>query len=425
MGNINLFDLYNKGFVKDGGHDINVPIKKANGEKYSGKTYAIPLKYLYYNEQNGRIGVTLSNYESTNGKLSPGHNEEYNMIVQNMLTNDDDKTKKDMEVLKRDIAMKGQDQPGYVLSDGRVIDGNRRFTARRLLDQDPAIIEQQYFEAVILDDLSVENIDDRKRIKSLELQIQFGRLDKVDYDPIDRAIDAYKTVSLNTIMTATEYSKFAGLKPNEVNNLLLEAELIVKFLEFSNTNPDNYALAKQLELDGPLRDLLPQYKKFKNTANTDQLLNSLFAKIIQVRSAKEDYKQEFRQIVKTVVGTKNEEKFIEEMEESTDTIVEALDNKEPIKNNVELFSRLHHDQEAVQAIAEVQKISNKHSEKSKNRQEQNMPAKLADKAITTIESIDKRIVQELPKAERQKLNESLGELRKQIDVLLSMEGEIC
>lgn len=55
------------------------------------------------------------------------------MIVQNMLTNDDDKTKKDMEVLKRDIAMKGQDEPGYVLSDGRVIDGNRRFTARRLL----------------------------------------------------------------------------------------------------------------------------------------------------------------------------------------------------------------------------------------------------------------------------------------------------
>lgn len=422
MGNINLFDLYNEGFVKDGGHDINVPIKKASGEKYSGKTYAIPLKYLYYNEQNGRIGVALSNYESANGKLSPGHNEEYNMIVQNMLTNDDDKTKKDMEVLKRDIAMKGQDQPGYVLSDGRVIDGNRRFTARRLLDQDPAIIEQQYFEAVILDDLSVENIDDRKRIKSLELQIQFGRLDKVDYDPIDRAIDAYKTVSVNTIMTATEYSKFAGLKPNEVSNLLLEAELIVKFLEFSNTNPDNYALAKQLELDGPLRDMLPQYKKFKNTANADQLLNSLFAKIIQVRSVKEDYKQEFRQIVKTVVGTKNEEKFIEEMEESTDTIVEALDNKEPIKNNVELFSRLHNNQEVVQAIAEVQKISNKHSEKFKNRQEQNMPAKLADKAITTIESIDKRIVQELPKAERQKLNESLGELRKQIDVLLSMEG---
>lgn len=83
---------------------------------------------------------------------------------------------------------------------------------------------------------------------------------------------------------------------------------------------------------------------------------------------------------------------------------------------------MNHDQEVVQAIAKVQKITNKHSEKSKNHQEQNMPARLADKAITTIESIDKRIVQELPKAERKKLNESLEELRKQIDVLLSMEG---
>ncbi|MED2184879.1 RNA polymerase subunit sigma-70 [Bacillus wiedmannii] len=422
MENINLFDLYNKRVVKEGGHEINVPIKKANGEKYSGKTYAIPLKYLYYNEQNGRIGVALSDYESANGKLHSGHNEEYNMIVQNILTNDDDKTKKEMKALKRDIAMKGQSEPGYVLSDGRVIDGNRRFTARRLLDQDPAITEQQYFEAVILDDLSVENIDDRKKIKSLELQIQFGKLDKVDYDPIDRAIDAYKTVSVNNIMTSIEYSESARLKSDEVNKLLLEAELIVKFLEFSNTNPDNYALAKQLELDGPLRDMLPQYKKFKNTENADQLLNSLFAKIIQVRIAKEDYKQEFRQIVKTVVSTKNEEKFIEEMEDATDIIVEALDNEEIIKNNVELFSILNQNQEVVQAIAEVQKISNKHSEKAKNRKVQNMPAKLVDKAITTIESIDKRIVPELPKAERQKLNESLEELREQIEVLLSMEG---
>lgn len=422
MENINLFDLYNKGVVKEGGHEINVPIKKANGEKYSGKTYAIPLKYLYYNEQNGRIGVALSDYESANGKLHSGHNEEYNMIVQNILTNDDDKTKKEMKALKRDIAMKGQSEPGYVLSDGRVIDGNRRFTARRLLDQDPVITEQQYFEAVILDDLFVENIDDRKKIKSLELQIQFGKLGKVDYDPVNRAIDAYKTVSVNTIMTATEYSKSAGLKPDEVGKLLHEAELTVKFLEFVNTNPDNYALAKQLDLNGPLRDMIPQYKKFKNTAKADQLLNSLFAKIIQVRSAKEDYKQEFRQIIKHVIGTKNEEKFIEEMEDSTDLIVEALDNKGPIKNNVELFTLLNHDQEVVQAIAEVQKISNKYSEKAKNRKEQNEPVKLADKAITAIESIDKRIVQELPKAERQKLNESLEELMKQIDVLLSMEG---
>lgn len=421
MENINLFDLYKKGFVKEGGHNVNVPIKKASGEKYDGRTYAIPLKYLYYNEQNGRIGVSLSDYESTNGQLIPGHNEEYNMVIQNMLAYADETTKKDMETLQRDIAIKGQDEPGYVLSDGRVIDGNRRFTAKRLLEQDPLITEQQYFEAVILDDLSVQNHDDQKKIKSLELQIQFGKLGKVDYNPIDRAIDAYKTIVKNNIMSVAEYTKFAGLTPNEVNKRILEAELIIKFLEFANTNPDNYALAKQLDLDGPLQDMIPQYKKIKDSDNLEQLLNSLFAKIIQMRSSKEDFKAEFRQIVKNVVGTKNEEKFIEEMEDATDTIVEALDKEDVIKNNVDLFSTLQSNQEAVQALAKVQTITSNHSEKAKNYKEQNKPVKLAEKALSSIEAIDKKIITGLPKSEMAKLQSSLEKLKSVIDDLLSEE----
>lgn len=423
MENINLFDLYKKGFVKEGGHNVNVPIKKASGEKYDGRTYAIPLKYLYYNEQNGRIGVSLSDYESTSGKLIPGHNEEYNMVIQNMLADDaDEMTRKEMDKLKRDIAIKGQDEPGYVLSDGRVIDGNRRFTARRLLEQDPSITEQQYFEAVILDDLSVQNHDDQKKIKSLELQIQFGKLGKVDYNPIDRAIDAYKTIVKNNIMSVAEYTKFAGLTSNEVNKRILEAELIIKFLEFANTKPDNYALAKQLDLDGPLQDMIPQYKKIKHSDNLDQLLNSLFAKIIQMRSSKEDFKAEFRQIVKNIVGTKNEEKFIEDMEDATDTIVEALDKEDVIKNNVDLFTTLQNNQDAVQALAKVQTISTNHSEKAKNYKEQNKPVKLVEKAISSIEAIDKRIVTELPKSEKAKLKSSFEKLKLKINDLLSEEG---
>lgn len=117
-----------------------------------------------------------------------------------------------MDILIKDIEKKGQADPGYVLSDGRLIDGNRRFTARRMLDQDPLVTEQQYFEAVILDDLSVNNQDDKKKIKSLELQIQFGKVDKVNYNPIDRAVDAYKTIVDNNIMTVIEYAEYAGIK---------------------------------------------------------------------------------------------------------------------------------------------------------------------------------------------------------------------
>ncbi len=423
MNNVNLLEICEKNFIKDGGHNVNVPIKKANGEKYDGKTYAIPLRYLYYNDLNGRIGVALSDYESTNGRLNPGHNEEYNMVIQEILAEEDNKTKKDMDDLKRDISIKGQDEPGYVLLDGRVIDGNRRFTARRLLEQDPLVSEQQYFEAVVLDDLSVENHDDLKKIKSLELQIQFGKLDKVDYDPIDRAIDAYKTIVVNNIMSASEYSKYANLKINEVNKRILEAELIVKFLDFINTTPDNYAIAKQLDLDGPLQDLIPQYKKMKNSDsdNLDQVLNTLFAKILQIRTSREDFKKEYRQIVKNVIGSKDEEKFIEVMEESTDTIIDIFDTDKKIKNNVDLFNYLSKCQEAKDAIGDIKSISKEHSEKAENVKQRNVPITLVKKAITSIETIERDIIHRLTEEDRVNLISKLKKLKDDIDNLLLEE----
>ena len=254
------------------------------------------------------------------------------------------------------------------------------------------------------------------------MQIQFGKLGKVDYNPIDRAIDAYKTIVKNNIMSVKDYSKFAGLKSNEVNKRILEAELIIKFLEFANTNPDNYALAKQLDLDGPLQDMIPQYKKIKDSDNLDQLLNSLFAKIIQIRSSKEDFKDEFRQIVKNVVGTKNEEKFIEEMEDATDTIVEALDKEDVIRIMWIYLPHYKIIRMPYRLWQKFKRISTNHSEKAKNYKEQNKPVKLAEKAISSIEAIDKRIVIGLPKSEKAKLKSSFEKLKLKIDNLLSEEG---
>ena len=418
---INLLELYKDNIIKDGGHKVNVPIRKANGKEYDGFTYSIPLKYLYYNDLNGRIGVALSEYESENEQLIPGHNEEYNMVIQGFLAEEDGKTKKEMEILKRDIGIKGQAEPGYVLSDGRVIDGNRRFTAKRLLEQDEEIMEQQYFEAVILDDLCVENQDDLKRIKSLELQIQFGKLGKVDYDPIDRAIDAYKTICVNNIMSAKEYSEYSNIKITEVNKRIYEAELIVKFLEFINTNKDNYAIAKQLDLDGPLQDLVPQYKNIKKSDNLDQILNTIFSKILQIRISKEDFKKEYRQIIKNVINSSQEEGFIEEIEDDTDVITDFFDSNKKIKNNIDLFKRLNENKQVQTAIANVKSISKKYSEKAENEKKKNTPIKLVEKAINSIESINRGIICSLTKEDKTKLINELKKLKSQVDNLILKE----
>ncbi|MDJ1112376.1 RNA polymerase subunit sigma-70 [Macrococcus sp. S115] len=422
MEDINLLDLIGKGIIKEGSHIVNVPIKKPNGTKYNGQTYMIPLDYLYYNNQNGRIGVALSQYESENGTLVPGHKEEYNNIVQKMLYPlDNEKVKKDMEILVRDIHKKGQQEVGYVLIDGRVIDGNRRFTAKRMLQQDLDITETQYFEAVILEDLNVNNHNDQKDIKSLELQIQFGKLGKEDYDPIDRAIDAYKTIKVNNIMTEKEYADFSDIKINEVRKRITVAELIIKFLRFTNSPTNNYSIAKELELDGPLQDLQPQYKKFKGTEEEEVLLNSLFSKIIQIRVDNENFQKEFRNIVKNVIGTGQQDSFIEDMEDTTDTIVDTFAEREEISNKIEIFERIGKDDNLKKALKEVKKVSYEHSETAINIKNKNKPEELINKALKSLESIDISSIKSLDLLQKEVLKEPLVKI---INKIKEIESEI-
>lgn len=417
---INLLELFKKGIIKKGAHLVNVPIKKANGQNYEGQTYMIPLEYLYYNNNNGRIGVSLSEYESIQGELEPGHSEDYNSIIQNMIINGDgDKTKKEMDILKRDMYLKGQQEVGYVLSDGRVIDGNRRFTAKRLLEQDDSIKEPQFYEAVILEDLSIENHLDQKLIKSLELQIQFGKLDKVDYDPIDRAIDAYKTIIVKKIMNAKDYSEYAGISLAIVNKRVLEAELIVKFLEFVNSHLDNYSLAKQLDLDGPLQDIVPQYKKIKGTERCDQILNSLFVKILQIRVSQEDFKGEFRYITQKVIGSNSEKAFINETEDLIDNILDSLDN-EKTHDNKDLFSKLNNTKN-IETLNEFKNISKQHVEVFKNTEDKIQPIINLNKAIGIIELIKVESVNKLSENERYDFNSKLKKLEKVIGELFIKE----
>ena len=54
-------------------------IRNQIDDKYD--VYAIPLKYLYYNDQNGRINTMYKKYSSIHGLLTPeAGDSEYNKI---------------------------------------------------------------------------------------------------------------------------------------------------------------------------------------------------------------------------------------------------------------------------------------------------------------------------------------------------------
>lgn len=133
--------------------------------------YQVRLDALFYNDQNDRIATWISRYESENGKesLSDLNVEIYNRIIENSITESNPEA---IQKTQKNIALVGQREPGVTLADGRIVDGNRRFTCLRRIQRDSAA--PVYFETVIMD---MDIRADRKQIKLLAEQ----KLEYVDF----------------------------------------------------------------------------------------------------------------------------------------------------------------------------------------------------------------------------------------------------
>ncbi|MFS1016602.1 ParB N-terminal domain-containing protein [Enterococcus casseliflavus] len=192
--------------------------------------YAIPLKYLYYNDQNGRINTAYKKYKAEFGMLEPEAGDtKYNEVFEKFIFDSNQQALKDTV---QSIKDKSQQEPGVVLPDGRVIDGNRRFTALRMLQREDNI--EKTFSAVVL---PLDAKVDEKKIKELELDLQLGREERVNYDPIDRIFDVYNTIIVEKLMTVEEYKKASGAgNTRGINRDIRLAELILKFLNIVLNN---------------------------------------------------------------------------------------------------------------------------------------------------------------------------------------------
>lgn len=94
--------------------------------------YRVRLDLLYYNDQNDRIATWITQYKSDpeNAAFDTLDREQYNKTIEGFIIASNPAA---MEKTKNNIALVNQREPGVVLADGRIIDGNRRFTCLRLL----------------------------------------------------------------------------------------------------------------------------------------------------------------------------------------------------------------------------------------------------------------------------------------------------
>ena len=142
---ISLIKLAQEGKIEKTGAKPKLPIKIDGVSSETLDVYRIPLEYLYYNDKNGRISTGISQYD---GELHPANdqvNPQYNDFIAKLIEQDNPGALKRTE---KSIQDSGQQVYGYVLDDGRIVDGNRRFTALRNINRTTG--RTVYFEAVVL-----------------------------------------------------------------------------------------------------------------------------------------------------------------------------------------------------------------------------------------------------------------------------------
>ena len=363
--------------------------------------YRIKLDQLYYNDQNDRISTWISQYRSQHGGRAPepADREAYNQIIEGFLVESNPDA---IRKTKANIKLVDQREPGVVLNDGRIIDGNRRFTCLRQLSAEDA--KFGWFEAVILD-RSIES--SAKQIKLLELSIQHGEEGKVDYDPIDRLVGVYHDILETGLLTPEEYARSTNESVADVKKRMELAELMLELLEFINA-PGQFHIARDLKLYYPLEELQKLLKKCRTEDEKEDLKNSVFVNIL-LRPAGDMTR--FIRGFKNIMGSEQQEDFLEEQQEIAAEVINILPAPQ------EMSSQVIRDQIRTREdlCGTLEQSMDKYLFRTRKTETRNRPILLAEKATGFLESIDVNILSRLGDSELQRLRRQLDLLEKAAD----------
>ncbi|WP_242142017.1 MULTISPECIES: ParB/RepB/Spo0J family partition protein [unclassified Bacillus cereus group] len=382
----------------------------------------IPLDLCHYNDQNGRISTYISEYISNGNTLNKSSLEDYNNVLEKFIYNSNPEA---LKATKNNIKLFKQKVAGVVLNDGRIIDGNRRFTALRQLKREGKDV---YFEAIILN--PDEGLEERD-IKRLELNLQHAEEKPVDYNPIDNLVDVYRDLIENKLFSELEYGENINKKPAEVELLMKKAELMVQFLNYINADK-KYYIARDLALDGPLQEmvrilegqlkgidvrtiLLEDHQDKSEQAEYLRIRNALFTAIFAKRKLNEseskgDMTRDIREIGKFIIKATNREEFLNQFEDTVEDVYEAFQNLDAVDvNSVKELGR-----DLADVRQKAQKIIEKHVEDTRLILAKAKPVDLLSKAFEDLKRIEVDQVKYMDPATEQEFLTVFEEVQKKL-----------
>jgi ParB-like chromosome segregation protein Spo0J len=370
--------------------------------------YKIRLDQLYYNDQNDRIATWISQYKAENGiiHMDTDDKEQYNRIIQGFITESNPEA---LKKTQNNIELIGQQEGGVVLTDGRIIDGNRRFTCLRNLEQKTG--KTQYFEAVILMHDIAHNA---KQIKMLELLLQHGVDKPVDYNPIDRLVGIYNDIVENKLLTVREYASSVNQTEADIKREVEKAKLMVEFLEFINA-PKQFYLARTMNLSESLKDLYSMLSKVKNDESREDLKNNVFAQLLMAPVG--DTNRYIRKIGKIASNSRLLDDYLAEQLDLTEKVCDALE-QHPITTDKVINEHIRTKKEIQSEFARSTEkwISKADGDASRNR-----PAQQVEKAYEMLDTIDTNIFKKMSDEQKDDIREKLDLVQRILD---STRGEL-
>lgn len=242
--------------------------KFIGGQNQDCPIYEVRVDKLHFNVQNGRIATFISRYQAEHPEGLPQDQTELDNLIADMVEADNPKH---LKTIMLDIKNKGQQQSAIILTNGVVIDGNRRFTCLRKLSAAENTLRM--LRCCVFPDTYDENA-----IKGLELEIQLGEDTKQEYDAISRLVDIDRWVNEGR-MTAEEYAKHANMKQSKMKNCLAQIDMLKDFLEFCEA-PGAFHIAQDLKLQGPIESLTNGLVKVKNKDKREEIKNAVFVNLM-------------------------------------------------------------------------------------------------------------------------------------------------
>ena len=395
-----------RGALKEGsllqmvGTDTVQPTSLTRKVTYAGKTviypvYKVRLDALYYNDQNDRIATWISQYEAENGKdsLSELNADIYNRIIENFIC---DSNPDAIQKTQKNIALVGQREPGVTLADGRIVDGNRRYTCLRRIQRTQS--EPVFFETVLMD---MDIREDKKQIKLLELSIQHGEEKKVDYDLIDFAIGTYRDIVQTQLLTLKEYAESTNERPADVRKRIEIAEMICEFLEYIGL-PEQYHVAREYQVYSMFQEMLPILRSL-DEREREELKRIAFNNILL--KAIPDQRKFIRDI-NSMVRNNTYREFFDEQRKWDAAIQEKRRDKEfQTKEDIDAFAVENADIANKIAMSMERAMLRTRSQKLMEK-----PAENVAKSIELMMDVDTRYFDRLGTDEKESLKSELSEL---------------